>query len=147
MCAEGERYRVDDLVGNRGGVNVLSVSLVFPIGRGTEPTRRVAAAPAYTPAPALMPAPVEVARAAPPVPMPAPVPPAAEPQRMRVTFNAEFLFGFDRSTLQPAGRTALDGFAAQTRGTRFDIVTVEGASDRLGPPGTTRRCRCAAHRR
>ena len=30
---EAERYRVNDAVGNHGGVNVLSVGLVFPFGR------------------------------------------------------------------------------------------------------------------
>ena len=31
--AEGERYRINDAVGNRGDINLFSVSLVFPFAR------------------------------------------------------------------------------------------------------------------
>jgi OOP family OmpA-OmpF porin len=52
--------------------------------------------------------------------------------RRRVTFSAESLFGFDQSTVKPEGKAALDKFAADTRGTQFDVISVEGHTDRLG---------------
>lgn len=133
MRAEAERYRINDAVGNHGDIDVFSVSLVFPFGRAPTRARRMAAAPAYVaPAPVAPPAPM-------PAPAPAPVvvqaPPAAVPvvpERRRVTFAAESLFGFDQSTVKPEGKAALDKFAADTRGTLFDVITVEGHTDRLG---------------
>ncbi|MDO9075209.1 MAG: OmpA family protein [Rubrivivax sp.] len=128
---EVDRYRVNDAVGNRGTVNVASVSLVFPFGRA--PAKRVAAAPAYVaPAPAYVaPAPVYVPP--PVVQAPVPVPPPPPPvERRRVTFSAESLFGFDKSSLRPEGQAALDTFARETAGTRYDVITVEGHTDRLG---------------
>jgi OmpA-OmpF porin, OOP family len=132
MRAEAERFRVNDAVGNRGGVNLVSVSLVFPFGRTPPPAPRVAAAPVYVapapmPEPAPMPPPV-VEKAAPPVVV-APAPP---PPRRRVSFSAESLFGFDQSDVKPEGKAALDRFAAETKGTQFDVISVEGHTDRLG---------------
>ena len=54
------------------------------------------------------------------------------PERQRVSFSAESLFGFDRADIKPEGKVALDTFARDLRGTRFDLVTVEGHTDRLG---------------
>jgi OOP family OmpA-OmpF porin len=54
------------------------------------------------------------------------------PERRRVSFSAESLFGFDRSDIAPAGKAALDTFASDLRGTRFEVITVEGHTDRLG---------------
>jgi OOP family OmpA-OmpF porin len=56
----------------------------------------------------------------------------AAPVRQRVTFSAESLFGFDNSTVKPEGRQALDKFVADTKGTQFDVIGVEGHTDRLG---------------
>jgi OOP family OmpA-OmpF porin len=44
------------------------------------------------------------------------------------------LFGFDKSEVRPEGRAALDTFAKELDGTRFDMVNVEGHTDRLGTP-------------
>ena len=126
---EAERYRINDAVGNRGDVNMFSVSLVFPFGRTVNTARPVAAATYVEPAP--MPAPVIVAAAPPPAPMPVPV---IAPERRRVSFSAESLFGFDQSAIKPEGRAALDKFASDTRGTQFEVIVVEGHTDRLGTP-------------
>jgi OOP family OmpA-OmpF porin len=64
-----------------------------------------------------------------PVAVPPPPPPI---ERRRVSFSAESLFGFDKSTLRPEGQAALDTFARETVGTRYDVITVEGHTDRLG---------------
>ena len=124
---EAERYRINDAVGNKGDVNMLSVSLVFPFGRTVNTARPVAASTYVEPAP--MPAPVYVAPAPAPAPMPAPM---IVPERRRVSFSAESLFGFDQSAVKPEGRAALDKFASDTRGTQFEVIVVEGHTDRLG---------------
>ena len=131
MRAEAERYRINDAVGNHGGVNLFSVSLVIPFGRAPAVVARAPApvyvAPAPEPAPA--PAPVVVA-AAPVAPPVAPV--VVPPERRRVSFAADSLFSFDKSDIRAEGKAELDGFAKQLQGTRFDVVTVEGHTDRLG---------------
>jgi len=132
MRAEGERYRMSDATGGRANVNLYSVSLVFPFGRAPAPAPRVA----YTPPPPA-PAPVVVAQAPAPAPaavvvapMPAPAPVA--PERRRVSYSAESLFGFDKAAIGPDGKSALDRFAAELTGTSFDSITVEGHTDRIG---------------
>jgi OOP family OmpA-OmpF porin len=64
----------------------------------------------------------------------APVAPVvvAPPERRRVSFSAESLFTFDKSELRPEGKAALDRFAGELAGTRFETITVEGHTDRLG---------------
>lgn len=47
-------------------------------------------------------------------------------------FSADSLFTFDQSTLKPEGRAALDRFAKELNGTRFEVINVEGHTDRLG---------------
>jgi len=137
LRGEVERYRLPDAVGNRGHVNMVSVGLVFPFGRApaTMTQRTSYVAPAAMPAPA--PAPVVVVVNTPPAPppvvvaaVPAPAPVVAE--RRRVSFSADSLFAFDASAVRPDGKAALDGFAKELQGTRFDSITVEGHTDRLG---------------
>jgi OmpA-OmpF porin, OOP family len=122
--AEAERYRIKDAVGNNGHVDLISVGLVYRFGPKSQPVR-VAQQPAYV-APAPAPAPLVT-------PPPPPPPPPAPAAPMRVTFSADALFDFDRSTLKPAGRQELDKFAAQLRGVQYDRVQVTGHTDRLGP--------------
>ncbi len=130
---DAERYRVNDAVGNKGDVNLVSLSLVFPFGRDSAPPARVAAAPVYV-AP-LAPVVVVPPAAPPPVvatpPTPAPVVVAA-PERRRVRFEADALFAFDKSEIQPQGRAALDAFAREVQGSAYDVVIVEGHTDRIG---------------
>jgi OOP family OmpA-OmpF porin len=129
--AEGERYRIHDAVSGRNNVDLYTISLVIPFGRSAAPAPRMAAAvtpmreaPAPQPqAAAPMSAPVVVAQAP-----PAPVAVA----KQRVSFSAESLFGFDKDTVQPEGKAALDGFSQKMSGTQFEMVSVEGHTDRLG---------------
>ncbi len=136
MRVEGERYRVSDATGGRGRVNLYSASLVFPFGRAPAPAPKVAYMP---PAPPPAPEPVVIAQAPAPAPAPepvmvAPVPVAAPaaPVKRRVSYSAESLFGFDKATIRPEGKTALDGFATELAGTSFESITVEGHTDRIG---------------
>ncbi len=129
LRGELERYRINDAVGNRGDVDMLSVGLVYRFGAKT-PTpvaRAPAPAPAYV-APA--PEPMVMMPAAPPPPPPPPPPAARVPSR--VTFSADSLFDFDKSSVKPAGQQQLDRFAADLRGTNFDVITVTGHTDRIG---------------
>lgn len=132
--AEAERYRIDGPVSGHANVDTASVSLVFPFGRSDRAAPRAMAMPMmYTVAAAPAPAPVAEPT---PAPVVAPVAPApivvVVPERRRVSFEAESLFGFDKSTLRAEGKAALDGFAKELEGTRFDMITVEGHTDRLG---------------
>ena len=121
--AEAERYRIDDAVGNKGDIDLISVGLIYRFGaktpapapRAAEP-ERVAAAP--------------VAAVTPPPPQPAAVTPPPVPRK--VTFSADSLFDFDKATIKPAGKQDLDKLAADLKGTSFDVITVTGHSDRIG---------------
>lgn len=129
LRGELERYRINDAVGNRGDVDMLSVGLVYRFGAKT-PTpvaRAPVPAPVYV-APA--PEPMMTMSAAPPPPPPPPPPAARVPSR--VTFSADSLFDFDKSSVKPAGQQQLDRFAADLRGTNFDVITVTGHTDRIG---------------
>jgi OOP family OmpA-OmpF porin len=147
--SEINRYRVREDGANFTKVNTWTVGLVFPFGRQpmmekTAATPYIAPAPApvalMAPAPVAAPAPepVIVQAAAAPAPAPAIVvlaPPAAavvEPERRRVSYSAESMFGFDKSAMQPAGMAALDTFTGELKGAQFDSISVEGHTDRLG---------------
>ena len=128
MRAEVERYRINDAVGNKGDVDFVSVGLVYRFGAKT-PTpvaRAQAPAPAYI-APAALPVAVS------PAPAPqAPPPPVKPPMPTKVTFSADSLFDFGQAGLKPGGQERLDQFAADLRGTDFDVITVTGHTDRIG---------------
>jgi OmpA-OmpF porin, OOP family len=134
LRGEVERYRINDAVGNRGDVNMLWVSLVVPFGGMPAPKLKVPVAAEPAPIPAPAPAPAPVAQAAPPPPPP-PEPvvqvPAA-PVTQRVRLSADSLFNFDKATLRPDGKAALDGLIAQLKNLKFDDISVEGHTDRLG---------------
>jgi len=119
MRLEGERYRINDAVGNKGDVDLYSVGLVFKFGRTEEPP----------PPPPPPPAPVAAPVVEPPPP---PSPPPPPPMRKRVSFSADSLFDFGKDTVKPAGRQALDVFAAELKGSRFEVITVTGYTDRIG---------------
>ena len=128
MRAEVERYRINDAVGNKGDIDLVSLGLVYRFGRS---------APVYI-ARATVPEPVAPAlRATAPEPV-APAPAAQPaivappPPPMRVTFSADALFDFDKATVKPEGKQALNKFAADVRGTKFDVITVTGHTDRIG---------------
>lgn len=68
-----------------------------------------------------------------PVPAPRPVSPAA-PVPVRMSFQAETLFDFDRSVIKPAGRDILNGFVTSLNFSqaRYDLVIVVGHTDSVG---------------
>jgi len=118
---EVERYRVNDAVGNRGDVDLVSLNLVYKLGR---PAAK--AAVAYVPPPVAEPAPAPVAAPAPPPPV-APVPVSE-----KVSFAAETLFDFDRSAVKPEGKAALDDLLVKLQGMNTEVMITVGHADSVG---------------
>lgn len=120
---EAERYRINDAVGNRGDIDLVTVGLVFRFG-GRQPEPAQPAAPAPAP----------VAERAAPQPVAAPVPAPVPPPRVlkRVVIAADNDFDFDKVSLSPSGKRTLDGFARDLRGLSYERITVIGNTDRFG---------------
>ncbi|NHZ88528.1 OmpA family protein [Massilia sp. CCM 8733] len=121
LRAEVERYRVNDAVGNRGDVDLASVSLVYKLGRPAAsrpvPVTPVApAAPSVTPAPAIV--------------QPAPAAPVLVSEK--VSFAAEALFDFDKSVVKPAGKAALDDLLGKLQGMNTEVMVTVGHTDSVG---------------
>lgn len=116
---EVERYRIDDAVGNRGDIDLLSIGLVYRFGPKT---------PASIPRPAARapdPEPEKVAAA--PI---APPPPAARLETY--TLSATELFEFNSAKLRTV-QPQLDQIAdALGRNTEVRDVVVAGYTDRIG---------------
>lgn len=129
MRAEVERFRINDAVGNKGDIDLVSVGLVYRFG--TDKPVRVAQAPApYYAAPVVV---SQAPAVAPPPPPPPPVVATAPPPAPRkVSFSADSLFGFDQAVVSATGRQHLDTFAADLRGVRYDVIEVIGHTDRIG---------------
>src|SRR5882672_6354217 len=70
--------------------------------------------------------------AAAPEPTPAPVPVAKAKAPVRVSFEAEPLFSFDKSVVRSDQRGKLDEFVASLKGTKYDSIEVIGHADRIG---------------
>lgn len=132
LRGEIERYRIADGVGSYGHVNAATLGLVIPFGRSPAPAPRPMAAVYVAPPPPPAPAPVMAPPPPPVVVVVAPPAPPPPPERRRVSFSAESLFGFDKSELRPEGRSALDKFTQELSGTQYDVISVEGHTDRLG---------------
>ena len=80
MRLEGERYRINDAVGNKGHVDMVSVGLIYRFGPKTQVARAAPAPMMMAPAPA--PAPIVISTPPPPPPVmaaPAPAPYVAPP--------------------------------------------------------------------
>jgi len=131
MRVEAERYRINDAVGNKGDVDLISLALIYRFGAASAaPAPR---APVAAPIVASPPPPPPVVVPPPPPPRPAPPPP---PAPRKVTFSADSLFDFGKATVSPAGKQALDKFAADLKGTNFEVITAIGHTDRIGSPAS-----------
>ncbi|MFA5916516.1 MAG: OmpA family protein [Burkholderiales bacterium] len=123
MRVEAERYRINDAVGSKGDIDLVSVGLVYRFGGKTPAPAPRAMAPAPV---AAAPAPVAAVVTPPPPPVAPPPVPA------KVTFSADSLFDFGKAEVKPAGKQELDKLAADLRGVDFDIIRVTGHTDRIG---------------
>jgi OOP family OmpA-OmpF porin len=123
LRGEVERFRVRDAIRSKGNPDLLSVSLVYKLGR---PAARPAPAP--MPEPVAAPAPAPVAQPAPPPPPP----PAPVPVSEKVSFAAEALFDFDKSVVKPEGKAALDDLLGKLKGMNTEVMVTVGHTDSIG---------------
>lgn len=119
MRGEIERYRIDDAVGNRGDVDLLSIGLVYRFG-------------AKTPGPAPRP----MTRAPDPIPekiaaAPLAVTPPA-PRFEKYTLSATELFEFNRADLRMPQPKLDEIAAALNTDTAINNVVITGYTDRIG---------------
>jgi OmpA-OmpF porin, OOP family len=120
LRGEAERYRVNDAVGNKGHIDLLSVGLVYRFGAKAQAPAAQAVAPALAPVP-------EIVAATPPPPPP---PPA---QRFeKYTLSATELFAFNSAELKPQ-QAKLDEIATALKGdSAVNNVVITGYADRIG---------------
>jgi OmpA-OmpF porin, OOP family len=121
--AEVERHRVNDAVGNRGDVDLVSLSLLYKFGRPA-PKAVMAEAP---PATVQQEAPLVVSESSPP-----PAPAQPQPVSEKVSFAAEALFDFDKATVKEDGKAALDDLMAKLQGMNTEVMIAVGHTDSLG---------------
>jgi OOP family OmpA-OmpF porin len=119
LRGEVERYRLNDAVGNRGDVDLLSVSLVYKLGRPAAKTVIAQTRPAVVPEEA----PLVVTEAAPPAP---------QPVSEKVSFAAEALFDFDLAIVKPDGKAALDDLLLKLQGMNTEVMIAVGHTDSVG---------------
>lgn len=126
MRVEGERYRVNDAVGNKGDVDLISAGLIYRFGR-TKPMPATYVSRAPDPVPEIVaPAPVT-----PVAPLP-PATPAVQPRFERYTLSATDLFAFNSAELQMP-QPKLDEIAtALNRNREVTNVAITGYADRIG---------------
>ncbi|MHB8987475.1 MAG: OmpA family protein [Desulfobulbia bacterium] len=126
MRVEGERYRIDDAVGNDGDIDLISAGLVFRFG-GAPPAAPRVEEPA--------PEPVAKTVAPEPVPVPAPAPvvaPTPAPRFQKYTLSVTELFAFDSAELQKS-QPKLDEIAnVLMDDSTIDDVLIVGYTDRIG---------------
>lgn len=130
MRLEGERYRIDKIMGNRADVDVVSLSLVYRFG-GSTPATKTAYTPYVAPAPEPMVAQAPVMTPEPPPPPPAPMLPPPKPW-VKVKLEADSLFGFDQDSLQSDGKQALDKLLQELKSVNVEMIQITGHTDRLG---------------
>lgn len=118
---EVERYRVDDGIGNKGDIDMVSVGLVYRFGSSGPAPERVVETAAPPPPPPPM------------IAAPAPPPVIAPPAPRRYVLSADSLFDFAGFEVKPAGQQALDRFAAGLKGANYSLISITGYTDRLGP--------------
>ena len=123
LRGEWERYRVNDSVGNKGDVDMLSVGLVFMFGT-SEPAPKAAAAPAPYVAPVA--APVAVAAA----PVLVIVPIAAKTQQYCTILDIQF--EINNSTVQREAEEKLDTVVTYMRKYPGTTAVIEGHTDEVG---------------
>jgi OmpA-OmpF porin, OOP family len=140
---EAERFRVNDAVGQRGDVDLVTLGLVYRFGGPTTPTQKVADNPYVPPA-----KPIVMAQAPAPDPLPPPAPapvlvaqPISAPVTItlptpapwvKVKLEADSLFGFDQDSLQVDGKKALDQLLLSLQRVDIEAIQVTGHTDRLG---------------
>jgi OOP family OmpA-OmpF porin len=123
------------LTDQRGTVVKSGFGLCWRTGIGPAPLSTKECDPDFAAAPiARLVEPAKVVEPTPPPAVVAAMPPrvAPEPVVERVTLNADALFDFDKKTLRPTGRVALDEFVSRLKGIDPEMITAVGHTDRFG---------------
>jgi OOP family OmpA-OmpF porin len=120
LRGEVERYRLDDALGNRGDVDLASVSLVYKFGRPAAPAVIISET-----------RPVVVPQEEPRVVAMTPAP-EPKPVSEKVSFAAEALFDFDQAIVKPDGKAALDDLLAKLQGMNTEVMIAVGHTDSIG---------------
>jgi OOP family OmpA-OmpF porin len=116
MRLETERYRINDAVGNKGDVDLVSLGVIYRFGAAPEPVAPVVIKP--------------VAIVRPPVVVVAPPPPA--PRFVKYTLSANELFAFDSSEVR-LPQPQLDEIAKALKGEGSpEQIVITGYTDNLG---------------
>lgn len=118
MRLEAERYRINDGIGNKGDIDLVSLGLVYHFGvEKPAPAPRVAE-----------PAPIVAASA----PVVLPPPPVYKKAVFAADSSAGSLFDFGKADVKPAGKEAIDKFTTDLNGADYEVITVTGHTDRIG---------------
>ena len=67
-----------------------------------------------------------------PTPTPTPVPGAPVPTSEKVSYNADAFYDFDKATLKPEGKQALDELYSKLGGMNVEVVIAVGHTDSVG---------------
>jgi OOP family OmpA-OmpF porin len=116
LRAEWERYRVNDAIGNKGDVDLLTVGLIYTFGAGEKAAPKAAQA-----------APVAAARAA---PMLVIVPIAAKTQQYCSILDIQF--EINQKTVQRESEERIDKVALFMKKYPNTTAVIEGHSDEVG---------------
>jgi OOP family OmpA-OmpF porin len=116
--AEAERYRINDAIGNRGHIDLVSVGLIYRFGAKSQaPAPRMAAAEPVR----------QVVAVTPPPPPPPPV-----AQFEKYTLSATELFAFDSAELRMPQMRLDEIASALGRHAEVNDVVITGYTDRIG---------------
>jgi OmpA-OmpF porin, OOP family len=126
LRAEVERYRLNDAIGNRGDVDLVSLSMLYKFGRPAPKGVMAPTPPATAPE-----APLVVSESS-AQPQPEPVQPPPQPVSEKVSFAAEALFDFDKATVKEEGKAALDDLMSKLQGMNTEVMIAVGHTDSLG---------------
>ncbi len=113
---------------SRGSVVMSGTGLCWHTGFGPPPASSAECDPNYV-APAVPVAKIEPAA---PQTVAALTPPAPRPVAEKLTLDADTLFDFNKATLRPAGRDALDSFVGKLRDISPETIMAIGYADRIG---------------
>ncbi|MDP2793948.1 MAG: OmpA family protein [Sulfurisoma sp.] len=58
--------------------------------------------------------------------------PTPKPAAEKITLAADTLFDFNKATLRPAGKQALDGLAGKIKDIKLEVIIAVGHADRIG---------------
>ncbi|MGZ3236769.1 MAG: outer membrane beta-barrel protein [Burkholderiaceae bacterium] len=123
MRTEVERYRINDAVGHKGDVDLVSVGLVYRFGQHGTPAVAQEAAPAPEPVREVV---------APQAPAPVVVAQAPAPRFEKFTLSATELFAFGSDELRMPQPKLDEVVKVMRNDASIDHVVVSGNADRIG---------------